>query len=502
MDLSVHDQLDLIGLGTKLLHRACGEITGYDAMIANVWKGEPYPVYFRLEEKPSPYGNDPTVQVLYSNTSLAFCESAPPDEPPSFPGPLTFALFGLLLLAALQPTGKILGRDASTPWIIRCFPILYVADALAVLMSWMHLVLVSGNGIRHAASAVFEARNSGEEMEYWTFSLAKAKAATPARWAAFGFGVGFPLLDTFDGDAGVQVKVLLSVYAVAWLVFEVLLLVAKIDADEDKTDSVEPTAPDTASDSDSLVLVETPAPPNKALAGEQEKKPIQLSIPTESESEPKPNTTPIIPEDNHPSTSSATRESSQVLRYFATAAILVSAVYHIVPLVFSEAAVWYGYVAGWYLAEPVDRPGSSPFQLADAALSAFFWIIIAAQDLLVGEWLPTIGEREHTENLPVTWQVVPGLVWVSGQVVYLLVGEDSESEYGEALWLAVLAGSLVAMNWAGGRRGSIEVAVVDLFRIYVVFSAMMFYSQVIEDETPAVATGIVCQMGRLCRRCY
>ncbi|KAK0750799.1 hypothetical protein B0T18DRAFT_485548 [Schizothecium vesticola] len=335
MDLPILN-LDLIGLGTKLLRRACDEITGHDAMLANVWKGEPYTVYFRLEEKPSPYGNDPTIQVLYSNTSLAFCESAPPDAPPSFPGPLTFALFGLLLLAALQPTGKILGRDASTPWIIRCFPILYVADALAVLVSWMNLVLVSRDGIRHAASVVFEARNSGEEMEYWTFALTKAKSATPARWAAFAFGVGFPLLDTFDSDASVQAKVLLSVYAVAWLVFEALLLAAEIDADKDKADLGEPTTSDTASDSDSLVLVESPAPHDTASAREQEKKKIQLPIPVESE--PEPNTTPITPEDNHLSTSSAPRESSQILRYFYTTAILVSAIYHIVPLVFPEAA--------------------------------------------------------------------------------------------------------------------------------------------------------------------
>ena len=488
--------LDLIGLGTKLLRRACDEITGYDSTIANVWKGDPYPVYFRLEEKLSPYDNNPTVQVLYSNSSLPFCKSAPPDASPSFP--LPYALFGLALLAALQPTGKILGRDASTPWINRCFPIIYIADALAVLVSWMSLVLVSRNGIRHAASAVLEERHSGLEMEYWTFALTKAKAATPARWAAFAFGVGTPIIDTFRSDASAQAKAILCVHAVAWLVFEGLILAAETDADEDKRYPMEPTTPDTASGSDSPILVESPAPHSTAPA--EEKKTSQLPMPANSDSEP--NTTAIAPEDHHPLESSATHKTNQILGYFSTTAILVSTIYHAVPLISFEAAEWYRYLAGWYLAKPVDLPDSSLFQLAEAALETVFWIGIVTQDLLVGKWLPTIGEWEPTRNFSREWQVVAGLVWVSGEVVYMLLGENSESEYGGSLWLAVAAGSFVAFRWLGGERGRMGMGAVDLFRISVVVSAVMFYSQTAENETPTAPKGVVCQMGGLCRRYY
>lgn len=399
---------DLMGLGTKLLRCACHETTAEDTHWADSWKGNPYRVYFRFEERPSPDGHNSTLQVGYSNTPLAFCADATPSSP------RPYALFCLLLLAALQPTGRILGRKASTPWIIRCFPIIYVADALAVLVSWMHLALVSGNGIRDAASAVFEARNSGDDMEHWTFSLTRAKAATPARWAACVLGVGLsPLLDTLHSDASGQAKVFLSVYAVAWLVFEALLLAAKIDSDEDKANSAKPAAPETAdipSGSDSPAL-ESPPPHNAASVGEQEEKPNHLPVPVDPESESKPKTTPIIPEDNDPSTSSSSRDSSQILRYFSTTAILVSAVYHIAPFVSFEAAEWYRYLAGWFLAEPVNPPGSSLFQLAGSSLNAFFWVMIVTRDLQVGGWHPTTGDGDQTQDLHVKWPVASGLIW-------------------------------------------------------------------------------------------
>lgn len=479
---------DVIGLGTKLLRRACDQITGSDTRIANVWKGNPYPVYFRVEEVPSLYGYIPTTQVLYSNTSLAFCESAPPDASSPFTRPV--ALFGLLLLAALQPTGRILGRNASTPWVIRCFPILYIADTLAVLVSWMHLGWVSGNGIRHAASAIFEARNSGEGMEHWTFSLTKAKAAMPARWAAFWFGVALPLNDTFHSAASVQAKVLLSVYAVAWLVFEALVLAAEIDSDEDKTDSAEPA------------VLETADTPNGSDSPEQEEKPTLVPIPVEPESEPEPNT-PTAPEDNHPSTRSATRDSSQIMRYFSTTAILVSAIYHIVPFALSEVAEWYGYLAGWHLAEPVDLPASSMFQLAEPVLSAIFWTVIAAQDLLVGEWLPTLGgEGDYTEELHMKWPIAAGLIWGYMEVVYRLLGESSEPEGGGGLWITAAIGGYVAVRWVGGEKGNIGVSMVDLFRVSVVVSAVIFYSEAAEGGISAVAKGFICRMGGLCRPLY
>lgn len=479
---------DLIGLGTKLLRRACHEITASDTRFANVWKGNPYPVYFRVEEKVSPYGYDPTIQVLYSNSSLAFCESAPLDALSPFTRPV--ALLGLLVLAALQPTGKILGRNASTPWVIRCFPILYVADALAVLASWVHLGLISGNGIRRAASAIFGARNSGENMEYWTFSLTKAKAAIPARWVAFWFGVALPLNDTFHSDASVRAKVLLSVYAVAWLVFEALLLAAEVDADEEKTDSTEPAAPETADT------------PSGSDSPKQEEKPTLVPIPVEPGPEPEPNT-PITPEDNAPSTSSATRDSSQILRYFSTAAILASAIYHIAPFVLSEVAEWYGYLAGWYLTEPVEYPASSLFQLAEAAFRALFWIVIAAQDLLFGEWLPALGgEGDYTEELHMKWPIASGLIWGYMEVVYRLLGERSEPEGGGGLWIAAAIGGYAAVKWIGGGQGSIGVSMMDLFRVSVVVSAVIFYTEAADAEPPAAAEGFVCRMGSLCRPWY
>lgn len=150
-------------------------------------------------------------------------------------------------------------------------------------------------------------------MEHWTFSLTKAKAATPARWAACVLGVGLsPLLDTLHSDASGQAKVFLSVYAVAWLGFEALLLAAKIDSDEDKANSAKPAAPETAdipSGSDSPAL-ESPPPHNAASVEEQEEKPNHLPVPVDPESESKPKTTPIIPEDNDPSTSSSSRDSN------------------------------------------------------------------------------------------------------------------------------------------------------------------------------------------------
>lgn len=483
---------DLMGLGTKLLRRACHETTAEDTHWADSWRGDPHRVYFRFEERPFPDGHNSTLHVLYSNTPLAFCADASPSSP------RPYALFCLLLLAALQPTGRILGRKASTPWIIRCFPILYVADALAVLVSWMHLALVSGNGIRHAASAVFEARNSGE-MEHWTFSLTKAKAAAPARWAACVFGVGLsPLLDALHSDASGQVKVFLSVYAVAWLGFEALLLAATIDSDEDKTNSAKPAAPETAdttSGSDSPAL-ESPPPHNAASVGEQEEKPAQLRVPVEPKSESEPKTTPITPKDNDPSTSSATRDSSQILRYFSTTAILVSAVYHIAPFVSSEAAEWYGYLAGWYLAEPVDPPGSSLFKLAESSLSAIFWIMIVTQDLQVGGWLPTTGDGDQAQDLHVKWPVGSGLIWGYMEVLYRLLGERSEPEGGGGLWIAAAIGGFVAVRWLGGGRGGIGVGKVDWFRLSVVFSAVMFYTR--EDTVPII--WVLCLMGGLCRR--
>lgn len=484
---------DLMGLGTKLLRRACHETTAEDTHWADSWKGNPYRIYFRFEERPSPDGHNSTLQVGYSNTPLAFCADATPSSP------RPYALFCLLLLAALQPTGRILGRKASTPWIIRCFSIIYVADALAVLVSWMHLALVSGNGIRDAASAVFEARNSGDDMEHWTFSLTKAKAATPARWAACVVGVGLsPLLDTLHSDASGQAKVFLSVYAVAWLVFEALLLAAKIDSDEDKANSAKPAAPETAdipSGSDSPAL-ESPPPHNAAWVGEQEEKPNRLPVPVDPESESKPKTTPIIPEDNDPSTSSSSRDSSQILRYFSTTAILVSAVYHIAPFVSFEAAEWYRYLAGWFLAEPVNPTGSSLFQLAGSSLNASFWVMIVTRDLQVGGWHPTTGDGDQTQDLHVKWPVALGLIWGVVESLYRLLGDRSEPEGGGGLWIAAAIGGYIAVRWLGGGKGVIGLSKVDWFRLSVVFSAVTFYTR--EDAVPII--WVLCLMGGLCRR--
>lgn len=467
---------DLIGLATKLLRRSCHDITAEDTHFADSWRGDPYRVYFRFEETPSPDGHNSTLQVMYSNTPLAFCGDAPPSSP------IPYALFCLLLLAALQPTGRILGRKASTPWIIRCFPILYVADALAVLVSWMRLVLVSGTGIRRAALAVFEARNSGGDMEHWTFALTRTKAATPARWAACAFGVGIPpLLNTFQSDASVQAKVFLCVYAVAWLVFEALLLAADIDSDEDKSDSAKPAAPETAdtpSGSDSPAL-ESPPPHNAPCVGEQEEKSAQLPIPVEPKSESEP---------NNPSTSSTTQNSSQTLRYFSTTAMLVSAVYHIAPFVSSEAAEWSRYFAGWFLAEPVDPPGLSLFQLARSSLRAFFWIKIITQDLMTGGWLPTTRDGDQAQDLPVKWPIAAGLIW-------WLLGDRSEREGGGGLWFAAGFGAFAVLRWMVGGKGGIGVGRADLFRLSVVYSAMMFYTRVVEDDALLRA---VCVMGGLC----
>lgn len=360
-----------------------------------------------------------------------------------------------------------------------------------MLVSWMHLVLVSRTGIQRAASAVFEARNSGDDMEHWTSALTRIKAATPARWAACLFGVGIPpFLNTFQSDASREAKVFLCVYAVAWLVFEALLLAAKMDSDEDKTDSAKPAAPETAdtpSGSDSPALESRP-PHNATSVGEQKEKPTLVPIAVEPKSESEPKTAPITPEDNDPSRSSATRDSSQTLRYFSTTAILVSAVYHIAPFVSSEAAEWSRYFAGRFLAEPVDPPGLSLFQLARSSLRAFFWIKMITQDLMTGGWLPTTRDGDQTQDLHVKWPIALGLIW-------WLLGDRSEREGGGGLWFAAGLGGFAVLRWLVGGKGGIGVGRADLFRLSVVFSAMMFYTRVVEDDALLRA---VCVMGWLC----
>ncbi|KAK5657957.1 hypothetical protein OQA88_2509 [Cercophora sp. LCS_1] len=469
---------NLIGLGTKLLREACTKIPLRDAEFANVWEGKPYPVYYKLEAT-VPNDNGRAVDWSYSRTVDSWYEPSN-DEVAS--ADLLLAILGLCLLAAVQPTGKILGRKFDTPWIIRCFPIIYIADALDTLVQWVWLILVSSKGARDAALIVLEKRQAGLEMEHWAFAVTKWKAASPARWAAFA--VHLPaLLDILD--ASLHARMVWLIYAGAWLTFEGLILAATVDASGNEEADPSGGSRDRLSKADDDTTDESPTQKETTPEKDDEAKSPETTAP-ESSTAIKPSE-PI-------STPQSFTLAHRIHTITSTTVILASAIYHAIPLLAPEATAWNSYLT-YGLTDP-DAPDSFSLFLIDrfvqAAIPLYFLTVVATQDL-GAEWLSRLEENNWLFGVLAFIQTVSMFFWGTAWGAYFLPEHGLEGEGYEEMWYLAVTGLFALLYWI-----NIKVGNVIPFRVFMVLDAIIYYSG--QERATRVTGNVVCRAGGMCHK--
>ncbi|KAK0714710.1 hypothetical protein B0H67DRAFT_220456 [Lasiosphaeris hirsuta] len=239
MDGETSRDWDLIAVAENLLDHVCHSRKTRSATLATRRHGRPFAVYYKID----PHilsGADISDHVYYSRTAYPWY------EPVVAPTQLSLWIATFVLCAAVQPTGRILGRDFEAPWVMRCFPIMYAADAVACLGSWARLAVFSGQGVVGAATQVLRDRNTGSESDEWPLALEKMKAAAPARWAVFVAGVLPCFLKLCVAGGLFHAQVLGCMYVGGWLIFEALVLAAATDATETSDDE-----PDASTSEDS-----------------------------------------------------------------------------------------------------------------------------------------------------------------------------------------------------------------------------------------------------------
>lgn len=520
MSLPVLD-IGLIGAGTSLLREACRDVAnaGNDAFFANAWESEhgsadPFPVYYKLERSVSSYGyDDPGIDVSYSKSVDAWYHG--PDADISSSTDLPILLLGLALFGAIQPTGRILGRSFGTPWIVRCFPIVYAADAVVALARWAYLVVVARMGIRRAASTILEGRLTdgepdadAEEEEHWMFALTKSKSATPARWVAFVMG-GLPLLSRlWFAQGALHAQVLGSMYLGAWLIFEAFLLAATID-DVDEEDANAPASP---------------RKPEEPAAGNSDdsstESPVLVTAPAETTTQTEkdktasePDTaTPLVGGGSSPVAAARVDVSSvpartyspfdTLMRRFCAAAILASGIYHAFPLVAPEFFLWHERLAG----DAGSREASSAMDIDSlvgvvvVVLSAYFWTGIVAQDLGTS-WFSPLDDDGSVFELMATAQSVSISLWIASWGSELFLGgTDDEDGYGHLLWYAVCLGAFALVQGVGRVRVSIGMDAVDVRRVVTLFISLSYYILEDDESKEAAVRTVVCRAGGLCYR--
>ena len=518
MSLPVLD-IGLIGVGTSLLREACKDIAGNDAFFANAWESEqggtdPFPVYYKIARSIPSHGYDdyPGIDVSYSKSVDAWYHAP---DPVISSTELVISLLGLALLAAIQPTGRILGRNFDTPWIVRCFPIVYAADALVALVRWAYLVVLARMGIRRAASTVLEVRLTNDEPdadaeeEHWMFALTKSKSATPARWVAFVMG-GLPLLSKLWFAQGSRhAQVLGSMYLGAWVIFETFLLAATMDdVGEEDTNSPassrKPEAPAAENSDDSStespVLVNAPA--DTITHTEKDK----------TASEPDAAAAPLVGGESFP-VAAATVDVRNVpartystfdtlIRRFCAAAIFASGIYHAFPLVTPEFFLWHERLTG---DTGPDEAGTamdidSLVGLVIVVLSAYFWTGIVAQDLGTS-WFSRLDDDGSVFEFMATAQSVSISLWIASWGSELFFGGgDEEDGYGHLLWYAVCLGAFALLQGVGRVRVPVGMDAFDVRRVVTLFISMSYYILEDDESKGGVARTVVCRAGGLCHR--
>ena len=503
MGLPVID-IKLIGLATSLLRDACTSIPANEAALADAWEAQgrtdSFPVYYKLEPSTARYGG-PGLDLSYSKTVAPWYD---PPGPAISSTELLLSLLGLALLAAVQPTGRILGRNFGTPWIMRCFPIVYAADAIAALAGWTQLVVIARVGTRRAASTVMEGRLSGPDAEHWIFALTKSKSAAPARWVAFAMGAVPLIRKLWNAPGALHAQVLGSLYVGAWMTFEAFLLSATIDdLDEEEmnspvsADKVGEPAADSGDDSpmESPVLVDSPAE-----ASPHAEKDKTADGPGADASLAKDESSPVMPANGMDilPTRSNTLTTNRIVHHFFAAAILISGIYHAIPLLAPEYFQWHEHLtSGIDPEETTTSDIDTIVRLVEVVLSIYLWVGIVAQDL-GGNWFSSLDGDDPVFGLLTMARGISGFFWIARWGSAFLFGEGAEFGYDHVLWYAVSLAAYILLQRVGGVKVHVGMETADLLRVYVVFMSMLYY--VLEEESGEVSRGVVCRAGGLCYR--
>lgn len=154
---------------------------------------------------------------------------------------LVFWMLGFAASAFGQPTGRVLDLDYRHHAILRAAPVLYAADAVAVVASWLRSML-SLRGPRESATDILSQRFIRSDDDKQLPDVEGIKRARSHFWVRLvGFLAGAlpPFIKLWVSRAGLGVlaPAIGTMFVVSWAVFELLLLAADPDRLDNPRDS-------------------------------------------------------------------------------------------------------------------------------------------------------------------------------------------------------------------------------------------------------------------------
>jgi hypothetical protein len=174
--------------------------------------------YFKLD-----IGTDDTTTFAVSN-SPEWC-----------PHPVTrfnlaFWLICLGVNALVQPTGRILGLSYRHHALLRAHPIIYAADAVAVLVSWFATIFFSLRGIRGGASYIVAQRIVDDQGLPDEDTISVTKGHSLIRLATFIPAVVPQFIKLWASSGTFRFeRAIGTMYVGSWILFELLLLAVDLE---------------------------------------------------------------------------------------------------------------------------------------------------------------------------------------------------------------------------------------------------------------------------------
>ncbi|RDW87051.1 uncharacterized protein DSM5745_03693 [Aspergillus mulundensis] len=139
-----------------------------------------------------------------------------------------------------QPTGMVLGLRYRHQAILRSSPILSACDILGVMASMVYSAPKSATDVREQAGRILIDRTADTDGNPDTRKIADLEHQAISRWVGFILGALPQFIKLFASKGIPFSQALGAMYLSSWLLFELVIVIAKIDADNLTTTTTSP----------------------------------------------------------------------------------------------------------------------------------------------------------------------------------------------------------------------------------------------------------------------